>query len=153
MRKNAFVMTNGCPENRIDCARIEQFLVQNEWTMTKEIRESNLIIFNACGLTEVNEEISINIINNLKRKKKEDFKLIVCGCLPALNQERIKEVHNGDIFEGDDIKILANILGIREAPNNIHANYLTLSTVCLQPMVNIGNFGILLILFNRILFS
>ena len=135
MRKNAFVMTNGCPENRIDCARIEQFLVQNEWTMTKEIRESNLIIFNACGLTEVNEEISINIINNLKRKKKEDFKLIVCGCLPALNQERIKEVHNGDIFEGDDIKILANILGIREAPNNIHANYLTPSTVCLQPMV------------------
>jgi ribosomal protein S12 methylthiotransferase len=149
MRKNAFVITNGCPENRIDCARIEHFLVQNGWVVTNDIRESNLIIFNACGLTEVNEDISINNINKLKRKKKEDSKLIVCGCLPMLNKERIKGVHNGDIFGGDDIKILANILRIREVPNKIHANYLIPSTVCLQPMLKrISNFMKLLDIYS-----
>jgi len=134
MKKNVLLITNGCPENRIDCAKIEQFLVQNEWRITKKIGESNLIIFNACGLTEVEQENSIKIIKKLKRKKKVASKLIVCGCLPMINKERIQEIYDGDIFGGDDTQKLANRLGIKEASNNIHANYLIPSTTCSQSM-------------------
>lgn len=124
MIKNVSVITNGCPENRNDCARIEQFLVQNDWKISKRIGKSNLIIFNACGLTEIEEENSINIIQKLKRKKKAHSKLIVCGCLPKINKKRIREIYDGDVFGGDNTEKLANIIGIREASHNIHANNL-----------------------------
>jgi len=134
MRKNVSVVTNGCPENRIDCAKIEQFLIQNDWELSKKIGESNLIIFNACGLTEVEQENSIKIIRKLKRNKKTDAKLIVCGCLPMINKERIRKIYDGDMFGGDDIQKLANRLGIKVALNNIHANYLIPHTTCSQSM-------------------
>lgn len=130
MMKNVSVVTNGCPENRIDCAKIEQFLIQNDWKLKKKIGESNLIIFNACGLTEVEQENSIKIIKTLKRKKRTDSQLIVCGCLPLINKERIREIYEGDIIDGDDTQKLAKRLGIKIASNNIHANYLIPHTTC-----------------------
>lgn len=136
MKKNVLVITNGCPENRIDCAKIEQFLVQNEWIIAKRIRESNLIIFNACGLTEFQQEDSIRLIKKLKRKKETDSKLIVCGCLPMINKERIREIYDGDIFGGDDPQKLAHRLGIKNASNSINANYLIPRTACSQSLIH-----------------
>ena len=124
MNQNALVITNGCPENRIDSARIEQFLVQNGWIITQNLEESNLIIFNACGLTKDTQEGSINIIKKLKKEKNRNSELIVCGCLPRINKGSIQKAYNGNIFGSADIKKLANVLGIKRFSNNNHANYL-----------------------------
>jgi ribosomal protein S12 methylthiotransferase len=124
MKQTAVVITNGCPENRIDGARTEQFLIQNGWKITRNFKKSDLIVFNACGLTECSQEASINIIKQLKKYKMRDSRLIVCGCLPKINRERIKEIYSGDIFGGDDIQKLADRLGINGSAGNIYANYL-----------------------------
>jgi len=124
MKQTAIVLTNGCPENRIDGARMEQFLVQNGWNIERNFEKSDLLIFNACGLTEATQEMSINTIKHLKKKKMRNSRLIVCGCLSKINRERIKEIYNGDIFGGDEIQKLAEILRIKKVSNNVYANYL-----------------------------
>ena len=43
----AFLTTNGCPENRIDLARMREFLIKNGWEVVNSIEESDLILFNA----------------------------------------------------------------------------------------------------------
>ena len=40
--KNVCVITNGCPENRIDCSRTQQFLSDNGYTVTADVQDGNL---------------------------------------------------------------------------------------------------------------
>lgn len=120
----ACVTTNGCPENRVDCAKIEVFLVNNGWTLTTNIIEADLIIFNSCGLTKATENQSINIIKLLRKKKKREARLILTGCLHHIHQARVKENFQGDIFEYNDLGHLSDLLQIGIAPKDLPANYL-----------------------------
>lgn len=46
--KKVCVLTNGCPENRIDCSRIQKFVGDNGCTVIADIKEADVIVFNAC---------------------------------------------------------------------------------------------------------
>ena len=124
MEKTVYVTTNGCPENRIDCARIENYLRLNGWSISQISEKADLIIFNACGLTKFNEEKSIRIIKNIKLKKKKNSKFIVCGCLPRINKKRINEIYNGDVFGGASLHCLTDKLHTKSGYSDVHANYL-----------------------------
>jgi threonylcarbamoyladenosine tRNA methylthiotransferase CDKAL1 len=119
-----FLTTNGCPENRIDLARMREFLIENGWEVVDSLEESDLILFNACGLTSASEENSTRIISELNFKKKPSTELIVCGCLPQINNNRLREVYQNKTFRSDDIQVLANALNIKTNPDNTYANYL-----------------------------
>ena len=119
-----FLATNGCPENRIDLARMREFLIENGWEFANSIEESDLILFNACGLTHTMEENSIRTISEINYKKKPSTELIVCGCLPKINNNRLREVYQNITFGSDEIERLAEALKIKTNPKNIYANYL-----------------------------
>ena len=73
--KNICVITNGCPENRIDCSRTQQFLIDNGYTVTADVQDADVIVFNSCGLTEDTQEGSIKIIEdfNIESGKTKDL--------------------------------------------------------------------------------
>ena len=119
-----FLTTNGCPENRIDLARMREFLIENGWEVLNSIEESDLILFNSCGLTKVMEDSSIRIISELNYRKKPSADLIVCGCLPKINNNRLKEVYQNITFGSDEIERLSEVLKIKRNPENTYANYL-----------------------------
>ncbi|WP_136807927.1 radical SAM protein [Desulfosediminicola flagellatus] len=119
-----YITTNGCPENRIDCAKIEVFLVNNGWTITTNIIEADLIIFNSCGLTKGTEDQSVKIIQLLNRKKRKDTKLILTGCLHHINRDRVEKNFQGDIFEYNDLDRLSDLLKIQIPSKDLPANYL-----------------------------
>jgi MiaB/RimO family radical SAM methylthiotransferase len=119
-----FLTTRGCPENRIDSARMREFLIENGWEVVNSIEESDLILFNACALTHNEQEHSMNIISELNLRKKPSTELIVCGCLPKINNNRLREVYQSITFGSDEIQQLAEVLNIKTNPENIYANYL-----------------------------
>jgi threonylcarbamoyladenosine tRNA methylthiotransferase MtaB len=119
-----FLTTNGCPESRIDLARMRELLIENKWEVVNSIEESDLIIFNACGLINAAEETSINIISELNFRKKPSTELIVCGCLPKINNNRLREVYHNITFGSDEIERLAEALKIKTNQEDIYANYL-----------------------------
>jgi len=49
-----YVTTNGCSENRSDCAKMQEFFTNNGWSVTTNIKEADIILFNACGLVVYN---------------------------------------------------------------------------------------------------
>jgi len=122
--RNVYVTTNGCPENRIDLARMQKFLIENRWEVVNSIEESDLILFNACGLTHGMEEMSIKIISELNLRKKPSTELIVCGCLPKINSNCLRDVYQNITFGSDEIEQLSEALKIKTNPKNIYANYL-----------------------------
>ena len=124
MKKNAIVITNGCPENRVDCAETEQFLFKNGWKIIPEANQADLIILNLCGLLNKTEKNSLELIKLANEKKKKNAKLVVTGCLPIINNDSIMHVFKGDIIKGHNIKKTSDLLGIKNNPNDISANYL-----------------------------
>jgi threonylcarbamoyladenosine tRNA methylthiotransferase CDKAL1 len=124
LSKKVFLITNGCPENRIDLARMQEFLKGNGWTVTSTIEDADIIFFNTCGLTHYNQEISIKIINQLKDRKKPSAELIVCGCLPKINKDCLREVYQGFTFGSDEIERLTEIIETKTSPQDTYANYL-----------------------------
>ena len=67
--RKASVLCTGCPESRIDSARVKKFLIENSWIITDAIEKADLIIFRACGLTNTAIENSLQTIKRLNAKK------------------------------------------------------------------------------------
>jgi len=122
--KEICVITNGCPETRVDTARIEESLKQNGWIVTNDFRKADIILFNSCALTQYNQERSIEMIKTIKTKKKPHAQLIVFGCLPKINKKRLEEVYQGITFGSDEIEKLDEIFNYQKRTQNINANYL-----------------------------
>lgn len=122
--KKVCMITNGCPENRIDGARMQEFLKQNGWIVTSDWRDADIILFNACALTKDSQENSMEIINRIKARKKPAAELIVYGCLPKINKERLREIYQGPTFGSDEVEQLNEIFEPRLKIQDIHANFL-----------------------------
>ena len=128
------ILTNGCDENRIDSARIQDFFVRNGLASVKEFSEADFILFNACALTKYNEERSLSFINYLKKNKKSQAKLIVFGCLSKINEKRLREVYRGPTFGSDEINQLEVLCNYKLKANDIHANHLLPLTTLKKPL-------------------
>ena len=124
MGKNAIVITNGCPENRIDCAEIELFLKQNGWEIAPTPDQANVIILNLCGLINETEEKSLDLIKMVNGKKKPNTRVLVTGCLPKINNASIKNIFQGEIIKGHNIKGISEALGIEGDYNSNSPHYL-----------------------------
>ncbi|MCP4748769.1 MAG: radical SAM protein [Desulfobacteraceae bacterium] len=123
--KKVLVATNGCPENRLDCAEIEQFFIDNGWGLSKQADQADVIILNLCGLLNGTEKKSLNIIRQAIRKKRSDAKILVTGCLPKINIESIHNTFHGEIVKGHNIQKISERLGLQMLSGDKLANYLT----------------------------
>lgn len=117
-------LTNGCPENRIDAARMQEFLKRNDWRPTDDYRDADLIVFNACAHTADSEALSIKITRDLLAKKKPGAEVIVCGCLSRINPECLSEVYHGFTFGSDEVEKLSKVVDTVTDPAESSANYL-----------------------------
>ena len=124
MSKNAIDITNGCPENRIDCAEIELFLKQNGWEIAPTPDQANVIILNLCGLINETEEKSLDLIKMVNGKKKPNTRVLVTGCLPKINNASIKNIFQGEIIKGHNIKGISEALGVEGNYNGNSPHYL-----------------------------
>lgn len=122
--KTVFVATNGCPENRLDSARAIEMFKNAGFRILDNPRKSDLILFNACGLTSRSEEESIRIIRKLQKIKKSSAQLVAYGCLPKINKDKIRKLYHGPTFGSDEIDQLGAFLGITSQNQDANANYL-----------------------------
>jgi tRNA A37 methylthiotransferase MiaB len=119
---NVYVVCNGCPENRMDVARAETYMTKNGWTPVKNLSEANLILFNACGRSSKTETNSLAIIKEIENKLRSDQKLIVWGCLPRIDPEKLAQEYRGQISPGSELPDLQQMLAIQEPIDKYFAN-------------------------------
>lgn len=130
--KKVFLVANGCPENRNDLARMQKYIEQYDFVQTNDFQEADLLLFNSCGLTKRSENLSINIIKQLKANKKDSAQLIVYGCLPKINKERLNTVYNGITFGSDEVEKISTVIQEPVKSKDVYANYLQPCTTSLM---------------------
>ncbi len=114
------IITNGCPENRIDGARVQKFLIENSFQITNNYLDADVILFNACKTIG-----SIGIIKDLKKSKKSSAELFVYGCLPKIRKEELNNLYQGVTFGSDEVEHFNEIFKpTKIQAQDVHANYL-----------------------------
>ena len=108
--KKACVLTNGCPENQLDSARVKTYLEENGWQIVDNVKDADLILFNACGLTESSASNSIHSIRNIKKQIKDNQRLIVWGCLPKIDPEMLFQTHQELSFGEREVDKLDEVI-------------------------------------------
>ena len=102
-----FIETLGCPKNFNDSEVASGILVDNNYIMTTNPEEADIIIVNTCGFINDAKKESIDRIFEMAELKSKGKKLIVSGCLsqrygselyeemPEVDDERAEVINYG----------------------------------------------------------
>ena len=119
-----YVVCNGCPENRIDVARAERYLNDNGWSTVENVSDADMILFNACGRSSKTETNSLAIIKEIESQLRSNQKLIVWGCLPKIDHEKLAQEYCGQISPGSELPDVQQMLGFSQPVDKCFANSL-----------------------------
>ena len=92
MKKKIGIVSLGCPKNLVDSEIMLGALKKEDFEITNDETEADIIIVNTCGFIESAKQESINTILEMASfKDKKCSRLIVTGCLAERYKEQIIE--------------------------------------------------------------
>ncbi len=113
-RQKVSMVSLGCSKNLVDAEVMLGLLAAQEYEITTDEREADIIIVNTCSFIKEAKQESIDTILDLAERKNDArcHTLIVAGCLPQrYQQELARELPEVDIFIGTgDYPRIAEIL-------------------------------------------
>jgi len=84
--KRVYVKSFGCPTNLADGEVVSGCLLKSGFDVVGEPRNADILIYNTCAVKSPTENRMVNILKKSPRGKL----LIVIGCLPLINFERLE---------------------------------------------------------------
>ncbi|MCP8319146.1 MAG: tRNA (N(6)-L-threonylcarbamoyladenosine(37)-C(2))-methylthiotransferase [Candidatus Methylarchaceae archaeon HK01B] len=118
MRKNFFIKSFGCSANKSDAEAMAGLLIEAGYFLTN-LQEAEYVLVNTCGVKQPTED---RVISTLKQLSSLNKKLIISGCLPRINYEKIvKNVPNfSALLDPRSIHLIVDIVSkIDEGQNNL----------------------------------
>lgn len=108
----AYIKSTGCISNLLDGTGYEQVLKEAGFRLVDDIQAAELILLNTCAFSRFKEDEAIRFIEHAKAKKANDARIMVCGCLPDINTERLRTIHNDITFGPKDPAEFSKFLNI-----------------------------------------
>jgi ribosomal protein S12 methylthiotransferase len=113
-KQKVSMVSLGCPKNLVDAEVMLGVLSKQDYEITMDEKDADVIIVNTCSFIKEAKQESIDAILDLAERKHDGrcHTLIVSGCLPQRYQEELaKELPEVDIFIGTgDYPRVAEIL-------------------------------------------
>jgi MiaB/RimO family radical SAM methylthiotransferase len=105
MKKKVYVgvTQHPCTENAMNSNLLKRWFETNGWEVTRAAPEADIIIVSTCGFNQSQEDYEIGEIQRRTSEKKAGAELIVVGCLPEINRERLRKEFNGVCISTKDI--------------------------------------------------
>ncbi|TRO57574.1 tRNA (N(6)-L-threonylcarbamoyladenosine(37)-C(2))-methylthiotransferase [Candidatus Bathyarchaeota archaeon] len=80
----------GCASNKSDMEIMLGILGNNGYSITQDPKTASLIIVNTCAVKQITEDKIFGKLNKMKNHSKP---IIITGCLPKINLQRIADSH------------------------------------------------------------
>ncbi|MEE1272667.1 MAG: tRNA (N6-isopentenyl adenosine(37)-C2)-methylthiotransferase MiaB [Bacteroidales bacterium] len=102
--KKAYIETYGCQMNQADSEVVASILKNDNYEITTDIAEADLILVNTCSIRENAEQrVKKRLMEfDFLRKKKSWLKVGVLGCMAERLQNQLVEENKVDIVVGPD---------------------------------------------------
>lgn len=126
--QKVYVDTNQyCEEASLDTQRLINLVARSGFSLTRNVREADVIIFYACGHLRRHEIDSTRILEKIAALKKPSARLIVWGCLPKINPEVLKNIYAGPLLGPESWDFFCDLFGQpKERIHEITANTLNI---------------------------
>jgi len=138
--KNVYVRSFGCSANLADGEVIAGCISEAGFTLVEKSSDADLLVYNTCAVKSPTE----NRIIDLLKKIPKDKKLIVTGCLPVINFERLQSEIQFDAATGPApgqkiVEVIEQVnLGKKVVSvNNNSISGLELPKVAVNPVVSV----------------
>lgn len=111
-----FIDTNGCTLGQLQSKRVQDFLARSDDTVsfTNDPHEADMTIFYACGLTDISEQASLQLISRYRSEAGPQSKFIVWGCLPKMNGDSLAHVYDGPVVGPQDLAFFNGLVEERQ---------------------------------------
>ncbi len=85
-----YIESLGCAKNQVDAELISGILMQNGWKNTSNAEDADCVIINTCSFLVSSRDESTQVIEYYsEQKNKNNYRLLVTGCLPERDNEGI----------------------------------------------------------------
>ncbi|HEX2982049.1 MAG TPA: tRNA (N6-isopentenyl adenosine(37)-C2)-methylthiotransferase MiaB, partial [Ignavibacteriales bacterium] len=104
-KSNIYIETYGCQMNVADTELVMGILNDKGYSLTKEIREADVVLLNTCSIRDNAEQRIYGRLDNLKKLKtnKPGLVLGILGCMAErLRKDLIEEKKIVDLVVGPD---------------------------------------------------
>ncbi len=110
--KKLFIVSSakGCVSNLIETTSIRSALNPAELASVESADDADVIFVNTCGYSQAAEDHSMEMIQGLEREH-PGKKIVVGGCLPRINDDRLRGGFSGTIVRTGDWDALGSALG------------------------------------------
>jgi len=78
--------------------------------MSKSVDAADVLIVYTCANTQAREDLSLKVIRRFEKKQKAGAKLIVSGCLPSINKDRLNRVFDGIVVRARSLHEFDRVL-------------------------------------------
>lgn len=119
MAKKAYLHStkHPCTENAMNLNQLKRWFSGNDWEVTRKPSDADVIIVSTCGFSREQEDYEIDTIAKLGKIRKPGCELVVLGCLPEINRERLKQVFDGPIVPTASLDRFDQILDLPRSIN------------------------------------
>lgn len=90
-----YVANIGCVENALEASKLQAFFQKNAWRLASTPRDADLVVVNTCGMSDAREQDSLALIHKMCREVGDSNKVVVTGCLAAINPQAIADGCSG----------------------------------------------------------
>lgn len=97
--RRAYIFNTGCIRRALDLTRIYKYLIRNGWAFTNNLSRADLVVISTCGAVQDDEDLSLSALRYAVKKKSKSAKVIITGCLPIINPDKIQEIQGLDHYE------------------------------------------------------
>lgn len=131
LNKKFYIFSLSCPSGHYETEKLRGLFQGAGWEILKEnnnpeypfdkkcVRQADLVIYNTCAFTEQAADDCLRFIGQMQLLMKKGAELIICGCLPKTNPERLEKVFNGFSFSWGELDRLISYLGMLSNSNKI----------------------------------
>lgn len=98
--KKIFLYVTACELRLLDANKLCTYFTVNGHEIVDKPEKADVIIFIGCGIFNDTTDYSFK---KLEKYKKYNAEIIVAGCLPAMEEERLKEVFKGKTVSTKDL--------------------------------------------------
>ncbi len=119
--KTFYLESYGCSLNQAGGGAIAGLLKSRGYSRVESPEKASLILMNSCAVKTKTEHKMVRRLKELTAVSKElKSTLVVCGCLPKVNADALKDVSKNAILVGPSLDELASALGM-DSPDSVLA--------------------------------
>ena len=90
--KRFYLSNNGCIRRKVDAQHAVDFLTDNGLTEVEDPAQADLLLFFSCAADDGSETVAREAILDLERHRRPSARIVVGGCLPAINPDFLEGV-------------------------------------------------------------